>query len=183
MWATAGRLVFLWFASLRENSVLVLSRLNDFFLQITEFQTSSTQLPIIQMTSFSIKQLSNIKLRNSKLEVFPWAAGNIPSSLCLTQNQASLTSWHSQKMWTLSWRTPQCVQFSFGTMWNLLHNLSLLGTMLCTIKNSTSLCLYSSMCDCKRIKPCPSPPRTSLSRKEIHFDNFSIDRMKFNTQI
>ena len=112
---------------------------------MTKFQTSWTKIPNIQTISESIKSLSNIKFRNSKLEVWPWEPGSIPSSLCRTQNQASLTNLHSQNKCTLSWTTPHARQLGVAALLNLLNNLSLLAMMLFTTMKSISLALGSNM--------------------------------------
>ena len=149
MWAKAGKWEFWWLTNFNENSLWTLSIFKCFFLQITVFQTSWTQTPNIHITSLFIMLNSNIRWRNSKFDVLPKMSGNRPSSLCRTQNQASRTSWHSQKRWTLSWIIPQWTQSWLGTMLNLLNNLSLFGTILCTIMNKISLPLGSNIADCK----------------------------------
>ena len=55
---------------------------------------SDTSRITCEMKISRISEIANIA-RKTKLKVMPLAAGNMSSNLCLIQNQASLTSWHS----------------------------------------------------------------------------------------
>ena len=109
MCSILGIFVVLWVSNFRKISLFTVSNFKTFFLQMTKFQTSSTKIPNIQMISLSRKKHPNIKFKNSKLDVCPCESGSMPSSLWRTQNQASLTSWHSQNKCTLSCNTPHAV--------------------------------------------------------------------------
>ena len=142
MWTSEGLLEDWCSRYCWAHSILIWLWLNNFFLQIILIQTWWTYIPRIQTISFSNKLVGNMRLMNSKLDVWCCSPDINPSNLCLTQNQASLTVTHSQKIWTLSCNTPHRVQLGEAVKLNL-KTLSLLKGSCLGISSGRITCLAS----------------------------------------
>ena len=153
MWAKAGLLEDWWLRNCWAHSVWIWLWLKNFFLQMTFIQTWCTYTPRSHTTSLSSMPEVNMRLMNSKLDVWQPSWGSKPSNLCLSQNQASLTLTHSQNKWTLSWITLQIEQFGEAIMLNL-KTLSLFAMMLWTIRKRISLPMTSKTGFCSLVHTC-----------------------------